>query len=71
MLMAKQRLQEKLAQEQSRNTVINIKEIIACFTTDVIGSCAFGLDIDSLNNENEPMRLIGKRIFEPTRLKTK
>ncbi|XP_044261778.1 probable cytochrome P450 6a13 [Tribolium madens] len=45
---------------------INIKEILACFTTNIIGSCAFGLDCKALEDENSPFREFGKRIFKTT-----
>lgn len=35
-----------------------------CFTTDVIGSCAFGLDCNSFKEPNSPFRVYGKKIFE-------
>ncbi|CAG9857619.1 unnamed protein product [Phyllotreta striolata] len=43
---------------------IEIKEIMARFTTDVIGSCAFGLDINSLENPDAEFRRFGAKIFE-------
>lgn len=42
---------------------IEIKEMLACFTTDVIGSCAFGFDCDSLNNPHSEFREKGREIF--------
>ncbi|XP_028982433.1 probable cytochrome P450 6a13 [Diachasma alloeum] len=57
---------EKYLKEQIGNgKVIECKEPIARFTTDVIGSCAFGLDTSALENSDSEFRRIGKKIFEP------
>nr|AAL15173.1 cytochrome P450 monooxygenase CYP6X1v1 [Lygus lineolaris] len=60
-----QRLERKLNEDSMKNEgVVDIKDTIARFTTDIIGSCAFGLEIDSLNNPDEPFRKIGMRLFQ-------
>ncbi|KAF2887013.1 hypothetical protein ILUMI_19160 [Ignelater luminosus] len=43
---------------------VDIKDVLACFTTDVIGSCAFGLDCDSFKTPDAEFRKYGKKIFE-------
>uniref|UniRef100_A0AAT9UTI8 Cytochrome P450 6PZ28 short isoform n=1 Tax=Maconellicoccus hirsutus TaxID=177089 RepID=A0AAT9UTI8_MACHI len=43
---------------------IRIKEICARYGTDVIGSCAFGLEINSLENPDSIFRQMGKRALE-------
>ncbi|XP_076164166.1 cytochrome P450 6k1-like [Ptiloglossa arizonensis] len=42
---------------------VEMKEICANFTTDMIGSTAFGLRVNSLENPNEPFREAGRQIF--------
>lgn len=44
-----------------------IKEILARFTTDIIGTCAFGLECNSLKDENSDFRNYGRKIFEEPR----
>lgn len=44
-----------------------IKEILSRFTTDIIGTCAFGIDCNSLQNENSDFRTYGRKIFEQPR----
>ncbi|KAI4495561.1 hypothetical protein M0802_008573 [Mischocyttarus mexicanus] len=45
---------------------IDCREITAKFTTDVIGSCAFGIEMNSLNDEDNEFRKMGKAVFETT-----
>ncbi|KAI4454492.1 cytochrome p450 [Holotrichia oblita] len=55
----------------NRKDAIEIKEIVACFTTDVIGSCAFGLECNSFKSETEvaPFRAAGKNFFGMNKLR--
>lgn len=54
---------EKQAIDQSP---IDIKEVLGCFTTDIIGSCAFGLECNSFAEENSEFRRNGREIFTPS-----
>lgn len=44
----------------------DIRELMARYTTDFIGACGFGINMDTLNNENSEFRKLGKRIFHRT-----
>ncbi|KAH8390163.1 hypothetical protein KR200_008412 [Drosophila serrata] len=46
---------------------VEVKELCARFTTDVIGSCAFGLECYSLKDPNAEFRNKGRMIFEKPR----
>lgn len=43
---------------------LDVKEFSLRYTTDCIVSCAFGLDCNSLQNENSEYRHFGKRLFD-------
>ncbi|XP_033326762.2 putative cytochrome P450 6a14 [Megalopta genalis] len=51
---------DKLVQ---RNEPIDSRELAAKFTTDVIGSCAFGIEMNSLSDQESKFRQMGKKIF--------
>ncbi|XP_018321415.1 probable cytochrome P450 6a13 isoform X2 [Agrilus planipennis] len=43
---------------------LDMKEISARYTTDVLGSVAFGIDCNCLKNPNTEFRIYGKKVFE-------
>lgn len=52
-----------LNDEVKKNNIIDIREAAAKFTTDVIGSCAFGINTNSISNTESEFRKMGKKIF--------
>lgn len=46
--------------------VLEVKELFACYATDIIASCAFGVQANSLKNPVSEFRQQGKRIFDHT-----
>lgn len=47
----------------SKDEPVECRELTAKYTTDVIGSCAFGIDINALSNEKSEFRKMGKKVF--------
>lgn len=45
---------------------IEIREMMAKYSTDVIGSCAFGLKLDAINDPDSEFRIHGKHVFQPS-----
>lgn len=58
---------DKLAQvlESMSSEPFDVKDLCARYTTDVIGTCAFGIEIHSLENPDSEFRTMGKQLFEP------
>lgn len=42
----------------------DVRELMARFTTEFIGACGFGIEVDTINNENSQFRELGKLIFK-------
>lgn len=61
-------LKEAIEKEILQNEPINTKALLAEYTTDVIGSCAFGLDCNSFNNPDSEFLKYAKRTIRPSTL---
>lgn len=57
---------EKLA---DKNELLDVREIAASHTTNVIASIGFGIDVDCITNPNNDFRVYGRKIFSAS-LKT-
>ncbi|XP_076260585.1 cytochrome P450 6a2-like [Rhynchophorus ferrugineus] len=55
-----------VSEESEKKADIEIKEILARYSTDVIGCCAFGLDCNTMRDPQAEFRLMGKRAFTQT-----
>nr|CAD7459333.1 unnamed protein product [Timema tahoe] len=47
-----------------KGSTMEFREVAAKYTTDVIGTCAFGLQFNSLSDENSEFRIMGRRVFK-------
>lgn len=61
-----EKLQLVAAEAASSNAEIDARDLMARYTTDFIGACGFGIDTDTLNDENSKFRKLGRRIFRQT-----
>ncbi|XP_063823147.1 cytochrome P450 6B6-like [Ostrinia nubilalis] len=61
-----EKLQSYTLAAASQNRSLNARDLMARFTTDFIGACGFGIDSDSLNEENSEFRKLGVSIFTVT-----
>ncbi|CAD7079521.1 unnamed protein product [Hermetia illucens] len=59
-----ERFNETLGDIVKTESVLEIKELLARFTTDVIGSCAFGVECNSLKDPNAIFRYYGKKAMD-------
>ncbi|XP_045446275.1 cytochrome P450 6B6-like [Melitaea cinxia] len=41
----------------------DVRDFMARFTTEFIGACGFGIEMDTINNENSVFRNLGKQMF--------
>lgn len=55
-----------LDQLAAQQEPVDFYEVTAKYTTDVIGSCAFGINMNAMSNEESEFRVAGRKIFEPT-----
>uniref|UniRef100_A0A1E1W550 unspecific monooxygenase n=1 Tax=Pectinophora gossypiella TaxID=13191 RepID=A0A1E1W550_PECGO len=55
-----------LAEDIAKKDFYDVRELMARYTTDFIGVCGFGIDMDTLSDENSQFRWLGKRIFQRT-----
>ncbi|XP_055697204.1 cytochrome P450 6A1-like [Phlebotomus papatasi] len=59
-----QEFQNYLEDFAEKKEEIEVKDILGRFTTDVIGSCAFGLECNSLKDPDTQFRVMGKKVFD-------
>ncbi|CAG9827997.1 unnamed protein product [Diabrotica balteata] len=59
-------LREILTSYAKLQDAVDMKEVASRFTTDVIGSVAFGIDCNSLKNPDSEFRQFGRKIFTQT-----
>ncbi|XP_076241058.1 uncharacterized protein LOC143183426 [Calliopsis andreniformis] len=56
-------LEKYLDKVVAKEEPAEVRELTARFTTDVIGSCAFGIDMNALSEEDSEFRRVGRKVF--------
>ncbi|XP_044004564.1 cytochrome P450 6A1-like [Aphidius gifuensis] len=59
-------LQKHMDNVIDKNNIIEARDLTARYTTDVIGTCVFGLEINAMNDDDNEFRKMGKQIFKFT-----
>lgn len=54
------------ANADAAGQTIEIRDVLGKYSTDVIGTCAFGLHLDAINDEKSAFRKHGKSVFRPS-----
>lgn len=57
-------LQQFMQQAAENQETVEVREIAARFTTDVIASVAFGVDINSIENPDTSFRRYGRKVYQ-------
>ena len=56
-------LEQYLDKLVAKGEPIECRELTAKYTTDVIGSCAFGIEMNALSDEESEFRRLGREVF--------
>lgn len=59
----KSRILNNVVQKFATNKIL-IKDVLSRFSTEIIRSCAFGIECDSLTDLSNEFRKHGKKVFE-------
>lgn len=57
-------LQQVVKSSAEKSEEIDIRELVACYTTTVIASVAFGLDVNAIADPDTPFRKYGRQFFQ-------
>lgn len=57
-----------LNDEIKKNDIVEMREAAAKFTTEVIGSCIFGINTNSMSSTDSEFRKLGRRLFQSNKI---
>ncbi|XP_046601823.1 cytochrome P450 6A1-like [Neodiprion lecontei] len=58
-----------IAEKAKNRELVEVQELFARFSTDVIASAAFGIQVNSIENPNAEFRKWGRKFFQPNPLR--
>ncbi|XP_047998832.1 cytochrome P450 6a2-like [Leguminivora glycinivorella] len=58
-----EKLQRVAGDAAASGAEVDVRDLMARYTTDFIGACGFGIDTDTLSDKNNMFRKLGQRIF--------
>jgi len=61
-----ERLMDLISERSTTTTQINVNDVLAKFSIDVIGTCAFGLKLDTIKDDDSDFRVYSKKLFRPS-----
>ncbi|EAT39043.1 AAEL009125-PA [Aedes aegypti] len=67
MMAAGKQFSEHLEEKMSEENELEMRDLLARFTTDMIGTCAFGIECNSMKEPNSKFREMGRKHFESPR----
>lgn len=56
-------LQKYLNRIATDNKTVEVRELAARYTTDIIASVAFGIDVNTIDNPDAAFRRFGRKVF--------
>lgn len=57
-------LEKELGELVSKDPIVECRELTSKYTIDVIGSCAFGIEMNALNQKDSDFQQLGVKIFK-------
>lgn len=60
------KFEQVLAESVQKNEAIDVHDILSRFTCDIIGSCAFGIECNSMEIEDSEFLKMGLKSFQPS-----
>lgn len=67
MMETSEKFIKRLDEDIKKNNELELGDYLSCFAIDIIGSCGFGIDCNSLNNPNTDFLRMGKKVFSHTK----